>query len=130
MRHIVQYLLLALLTFISYGAYSQHHSDLYLKVDSIIRYQLKFNVDSAKLGQRMNETHTANFPAIAFDNGTLADSSKLERYTLAQVRIKKVFTCKELEKPDVYQDPPCCGGIIILSYKHFKKHSKLPSSKS
>jgi hypothetical protein len=79
------------------NAYSQprQHSDLYLRVDSIIRYQLKFNIDSAelinkkKLGNAqwpVNNQHVRSSSLVLLLNSRLVNRSELDAYPLSSVK--------------------------------------------
>lgn len=95
-------LLLSFACFINYRAHSQmkRHSELYWKIDSIMRYQLNFNVDSAEVAVKTNLNKSKliirdapeppAFPLIIL-NGNIVNRNELEHYRMSMVNSIQVM---------------------------------------
>lgn len=114
-----------LLILISRNVYCQTHSDLYLRVDSIIRNELKFrpdtnfnktltaNTKSQPLGIRDQATVLPDSPLIIIDNNKIVKIEELNQYKLKEVKKIQVFKSNDPYFTALYGSCAVLGGMII-----------------
>ncbi len=105
-------------------AFGQKHSDLYLKVDSIVRYQLKFNVDSAMAANNARKNIIIRdaegirilYPLILL-NGNIIDQGQLDLYHYNRIKKIEVWTPNDAKTGALYGSRGSAGVIFISAKK-------------
>ncbi|RYE26468.1 MAG: hypothetical protein EOP45_03925 [Sphingobacteriaceae bacterium] len=109
--------------------FSQNTSDLYKKVDLILRGKLGFNIDSARLANRKIESKRLNirdskyppaFPVILF-NGKPIEIQKLNDHQLSSIKTIKVVKRDDPQAKSLFGSRGALGAIFISSKTYKNK---------
>ncbi|MGI4776491.1 MAG: hypothetical protein ACRYE9_06240 [Janthinobacterium lividum] len=126
-----KYVIFLLLALINLKVSSQTTSDLYKKVDSILKHELNFNVDSARIANHRTDSTRLNsrdaiyppaFPVILF-NGKPIEVQRLNNYHLKSIKMIKVIKRNDLQAKALFGSRGALGAIVIYSkaYKNSRK---------
>ena len=107
-------------------SFSQHRSNLYMKVDSIIRYELHFNIDSAQHFDKQRSVlvyrdaiSSPTYPLIFLDE-KLIEIADLEHYQRKNIRKYEVVKPSNAKAAAIYGSRGSKGVIFVYSDK-FKR---------